>query len=589
MTGNDYTENYCIGNVTRKNEQSGKLEYSYTISDRTSNGFSLPAKIQMPQVIIRLSDNAYGFNFTDRNSYSLIKNTNGGNLISCEYRRSSKTLQFASDYARDGGTNMILDEGELKKYVQKIYLNSTITFVDITKISGYEVTFSIKSKSPSNSIGQIFMGKSSSEVSVINTPSGGDDKSYAYYGDTIIIRADEAGTIIGSITNTVKNKYLKIKIKLKFKDGTSVEKEMTQVDTYTHEIVIDKETVSEITGPIDNFAFIVDFNEAAYQMDEYYIYTLSSDGTYYSIAAKTTALSGDLILPSEYNGLPIKEITRNGFKNLPNITSITLPETITKINSSAFQNCTAQSINIPKSVTEIGMGAFQNCLHLKSIIIPDGITTIDIMTFSGCSSLKEVTIPDSVTSFKTAAFSGCDAIEYAKAPAAAFCPSQGSDTKLISVKNLITVEITSGQLKEYMFTGCSSLTTVILNNTITSIPDGTFRNCGLINITLSDKITSIGYEAFYYCNLLKYITIPNSIISIGDYAFMFASSLKSITIGSNLKTIGQGAFENCEDLNTISYRNTRQKWSQVTKGTDWNKYTGNNVGGYKVVCIDGQA
>ncbi|MBR3708637.1 MAG: leucine-rich repeat domain-containing protein, partial [Lentisphaeria bacterium] len=59
-----------------------------------------------------------------------------------------------------------------------------------------------------------------------------------------------------------------------------------------------------------------------------------------------------------------------------------------------FRHCTdLTSITIPDSVTSIGLYAFSRCSSLTSITIPDSVTSIGRWAFSRCSSLKSITIP----------------------------------------------------------------------------------------------------------------------------------------------------------------------------------------------------
>ena len=83
-----------------------------------------------------------------------------------------------------------------------------------------------------------------------------------------------------------------------------------------------------------------------------------------------------------------------------------------------------------------------------------------------------------------------------------------------------------------------------------------FQNCSsLTNITIPNRVTSIGGYAFNYCSSLTNITIPNSVTSIGSSAFSGCSSLKNITIPNSVTGIGYSAFEDCSSL-TISFGNS---------------------------------
>ena len=91
------------------------------------------------------------------------------------------------------------------------------------------------------------------------------------------------------------------------------------------------------------------------------------------------------------------------------VTELVIPNTVTSINSYAFEGYKfITSVIIPDSVTYIGYGAFEDCTALKSVTIPDSVTTIEGSAFSGCTSLESIFIPNSVTSIEWAAFGGCD-------------------------------------------------------------------------------------------------------------------------------------------------------------------------------------
>ena len=85
-----------------------------------------------------------------------------------------------------------------------------------------------------------------------------------------------------------------------------------------------------------------------------------------------------------------------------NITSYSIPETVTSIGDHAFEDANLTSITIPSSVTSFGEAAFENS-DLTSINIPSSITSIGFAVFWGCN-LTSITIPSSVTSIGEKAF-----------------------------------------------------------------------------------------------------------------------------------------------------------------------------------------
>ena len=72
-------------------------------------------------------------------------------------------------------------------------------------------------------------------------------------------------------------------------------------------------------------------------------------------------------------------------------TSVTIPNSVTSIEGSAFYCCTGlTSVTIPNSVTSIGRSAFAECTSLTSVTIGNGVTSSFYYVFKGCKGLKEI-------------------------------------------------------------------------------------------------------------------------------------------------------------------------------------------------------
>ena len=103
------------------------------------------------------------------------------------------------------------------------------------------------------------------------------------------------------------------------------------------------------------------------------------------------------------------------------------------------------------------------------------------------------------------------------------------------------------------FGGCSSLSNIVIPNSVTSIGDRTFLQCSsLSSVVIPDSVTSIGDRAFQDCSSLPNIVIPDSVTSIGEGAFSSCSSLSSVVIPNSVTSIGKEAFYGCSFLSCIS-------------------------------------
>ncbi|GAB6393364.1 MAG: leucine-rich repeat domain-containing protein [Treponematales bacterium] len=144
------------------------------------------------------------------------------------------------------------------------------------------------------------------------------------------------------------------------------------------------------------------------------------------VVAVPAKLAGAVTIPSGvisvkgFNGTAITSVTipdsvtsigSSAFSYCTKLTSVTIPASVTSIENYAFSGCAGlTSITIPDSVTSIGSGAFYSCTGLTSVTIGSGVTSIGDSAFSWCTGLTSVTIPASVTRIGNMAFNGCTAL-----------------------------------------------------------------------------------------------------------------------------------------------------------------------------------
>ncbi|MBQ8749052.1 MAG: leucine-rich repeat protein [Clostridia bacterium] len=86
---------------------------------------------------------------------------------------------------------------------------------------------------------------------------------------------------------------------------------------------------------ISNLSAWATFAEAIY-IDSVATYTLSEDGSYYSVKANSTNISGELNILSKLDSVPVTTIEANGFEGCTGLTTIRIPSSITTIGADAF-------------------------------------------------------------------------------------------------------------------------------------------------------------------------------------------------------------------------------------------------------------
>ena len=296
----------------------------------------------------------------------------------------------------------------------------------------------------------------------------------------------------------------------------------------------------------------------------------------------------------------VTKIENDAFYGL-NLTNITIPDSVIFMESNAFVECKLTSVTI-NSITLFGKGVFFGCTgeliinskiietdydndnrpikswllgsEFTKLTIGDNITKIGKYAFSGCKSLTSVTIPNSVTNIGSDAFGGCNNLKSVYiSDLSAWCKidfkGYTSANPLFYGANLyingklatdITIPSDITVLKYAVFTHCKSLTSVTIPNSVTKIGVCAFYLCSnLTSVTIPNSVTEIGEGAFSNCKSLTSVTIPNSVTYIRRDTFEDCESLTSVTIPNSVTTIEFAAFKSCESLTSVTIPNSVTK------------------------------
>lgn len=186
-------------------------------------------------------------------------------------------------------------------------------------------------------------------------------------------------------------------------------------------------------------------------------------------------------------------------------------------------------------VTSLSPYAFYKCNALSSVTIPASVSKIDSSAFNYyLPGLKQINVSPDNQYFRSS-----DGLLFSKDMKQLYrCPTGRSDTTYIIPSEVESIE--SGA-----FSSCKTLKHIVLPGNIKYIKNNAFEFCTFETIVVPENTVEIGDYAFYYCIDLTSLTIPYRVKKIGSKAFSNCFNLKTFICQNEKLTIPSDAFEGC--------------------------------------------
>lgn len=298
-------------------------------------------------------------------------------------------------------------------------------------------------------------------------------------------------------------------------------------------------------------------------------YTLACDSTSaatVSSAQTRTGLTAAQLTSTSASQTPTNIIFGDCCKTINNgvcsgwtqLTSITISDSTTKINSKAFCYCVRVSnLKIGSGVKTISgiqtfydIGANASTKPDLDLSLNNGITISGNVFYN--SSLKNVKIPKNAKLYgQTFRDSVISSISFGSGTTIE--GGEDSSTGAFSLSKITNLNLNGvTKIGDFGFSRTSVLSTVNIPDSVTSMGSYTFASGSTIATANVNCVGSLGGYAFESCANLSQLTFGEKVTNIGNRAFKSCTSLKNVTIPNNVTSTDSGAFQGCTSLSSIT-------------------------------------
>ena len=157
----------------------------------------------------------------------------------------------------------------------------------------------------------------------------------------------------------------------------------------------------------------------------------------YTLQSYPAGREGAYTIPSSVHDKKIDQIWTSGFEGASGLTGISIPSSIGRLGTAAFEGTGLTHVTIPDTVEQVDPAVFQNCTKLVSVKLPVGLAEIDQYMFANCISLQHVDMPDTITKINIYAFHNCTSLTSLALPKKLSSLSVGCFDKCINLQHVV--------------------------------------------------------------------------------------------------------------------------------------------------------